>query len=99
MGGGVSGTGESLRLNERAWQIADAMAANAAALRVAVQMLPGGARVIDAGVEARGGFGVGRVLAGICPAGLADIADPSVAIGGETRPGVRVRAGHPAARC
>jgi len=48
MGGGVSGPRAGLGLNERAWQIADAMAANAAALRVAVHRLPGGARVIDA---------------------------------------------------
>src|SRR2546428_2965142 len=99
MGGGVSGMGGSLRLNERAWQIADAMAANAEALRVAVQTLPGGARVIDAGVEARGGFGAGRALAEICTAGLADIAYPPVPIGGETGPGVPVWAGPPPAGC
>src|SRR5439155_5335576 len=44
MGGGVSASGGELGLNERAWQIADAMAKNAAALRVAVRQLPGGAR-------------------------------------------------------
>src|SRR5947199_65055 len=99
MGGGVSGTGGTLRLNERAWQIADAMAANAEALRVAVQTLPGGARVIDAGVEAWGGFGAGRALAEICTAGLADIAYPPVPIGGETWPGVRVWTDHPAVSC
>src|SRR3989442_15600892 len=99
MGGGVSGTGGSLRLNERAWQIADAMAANAEALRVAVQTLPGGARVIDAGVEARGGFGAGRALAEICTAGLADIAYPPGPIGGGTGPGIRRWADHPAVSC
>ena len=57
MGGGVSppggrGPGGGLGLNERAWEIADAMAANADALRVTVRRLPGGARVIDAGVDA-----------------------------------------------
>src|SRR5438105_9725922 len=62
MGGGVSASGE-LGLNERAWQIADAMAKNAAALRVAVRQLSGGARVIDAGIDATGGFGAGRALA------------------------------------
>src|SRR5207253_2786749 len=81
-GGGVSGTGGTLRWSERACQSADAMAANAEALRVAVQPLPGGARVIDAGVEAWGGFGAGRALAEICTAGLADIAYPPVPIGG-----------------
>src|SRR2546428_348349 len=57
MGGGVSASGGELGLNERAWQIADAMAKNAAALRVAVRQLPGGARVIDAGIDATGGVG------------------------------------------
>ena len=44
-----------LDLNARAWEIADRMAANDAALRVAVRTLPGGARVIDAGIETPGG--------------------------------------------
>ncbi len=57
MGRGVSGPRAGLGLNERAWQIADAMAANAEALRIAVRKLPGGARVIDAGVDAPGGLG------------------------------------------
>src|SRR2546430_3252081 len=73
MGGGVSASGGELGLNERAWQIADAMAKNAAALRVAVRQLSGGARVIDAGIDASGGFGAGRALAEICTGGLADI--------------------------
>src|SRR5436309_16067451 len=94
MGGGVSASGGALGLNERAWQIADAMAKNAAALRVAVRQLPGGARVIDAGIDATGGFGAGRALAEICTGGLADSAYPPAPIGGETWPGVRVRSEH-----
>src|SRR5712692_6708929 len=90
MGGGVSGSGGELGLNERAWQIADAMAKNAPALRVAVRQLPAGARVIDAGVDVPGGFGAGRALAEICTGGRADIAYPPVPIGDETWPGVRV---------
>src|SRR5256885_534294 len=99
MGGGVSGPRGGLGLNERAWLIADAMAANAEALRVAVRKLPGGARVIDAGVDAPGGFGAGRALAEICTGGLADIAYPPVPIGGGTWPGVRVWTDHPAVSC
>jgi len=99
MGGGVSGPRAGLGLNERAWQIADAMAANAAALRVAVHRLPGGARVIDAGVDAPGGFGAGRALSEICTGGLADIAYPPVPIGGDPWPGVRVWTDHPAVSC
>ena len=99
MGGGVSGPRAGLGLNERAWQIADAMAANAAALRVAVHRLPGGARVIDAGVDAPGGFGAGRALSEICTGGLSDIAYPPVPIGGDPWPGVRVWTDHPAVSC
>src|SRR5439155_531748 len=99
MGGGVSASGGELGLNERAWKIADAMAKNAAALRVAVRQLPGGARVIDAGIDATGGFGAGRAVAEICTGGLADIAYPPVPIGGETWPGVRVWTDHPAVSC
>ena len=98
MGGGVSGSGGP-ELNERAWQIADAMATNAGQLRVAVRKLPGGARVIDAGIEVPGGFGAGRALAEICTGGLADIAYPPIPIGGDTWPGVRVWTDHPAVAC
>src|SRR5881628_661748 len=99
MGGGVSGPGVGLGLNERAWRIADAMAANADALRVAVRTLSGGARVIDAGIDATGGFGAGRAVAEICTGGLADIAYPPVPIGDDTWPGVRVWTDHPAVSC
>src|SRR5438309_4652377 len=99
MGGGVSGPRAGLGLNERAWQIADAMAANADGLRVAVDRRPGGARVVDAGVDAPGGFGAGRALSEICTGGLADIAYPPVPIGGDPWPGVRVWTDHPAVSC
>ena len=99
MGGGVSGPSVGLGLNERAWQIADAMATNAEALRIAVRKLPGGARVIDAGVDVPGGLGAGRALSEICTGGLADIAYPPLPIGGEIWPGIRVWTDHPAISC
>ena len=88
-----------LGLNERAWRIADAMVANAAALRVTARTLPGGARVIDAGIDAPGGYGAGRALAEICMGGLADVAYPPLLLGGDTWPGVRVWTDHPAVSC
>src|SRR3989454_3358264 len=99
MGGGVSASGGELGLNERGWQSADEMAKNAAAVGVAVRQLPGGARVIDAGTDARGGLGAGRAVAEICGGGLGDSASPPVPIGGETWPGVRVWTDHPAVSC
>ena len=88
-----------LGLNERAWRIADAMVANAAELRVTARTLPGGARVIDAGIDAPGGYGAGRALAEICMGGLADVAFPPLLLGGDTWPGVRVWTDHPAVSC
>src|SRR2546427_11117536 len=97
MGGGVSGPSAGLGLNARAWEIADSMAANAAALRVVVRTLPGGARVIDAGIDAPGGYGAGLALAEICMGGGGDVAYAPVVIGDETWPGVLVSTDHPAA--
>lgn len=92
-------SGEALELNERAWAVADAMAANAGALRVAVRRLEGGARVIDAGVEAPGGYGAGLALAEMCMGGLGNVQYAPVVIGGDTWPGVQVWTDHPATSC
>jgi len=97
MGGGVNGV--VLGLNERAWEIADLLVANAGALRVAARTLLGGARVIDAGIDVPGGHGAGLALAEICMGGLGDIDYAPVVIGGESWPGVRVWTDHPAVSC
>jgi methenyltetrahydromethanopterin cyclohydrolase len=92
-------TDTALGLNERAWQIADRVAAEAAALQVGVARLPGGARVIDAGIAAPGGHAAGLALAEMCMGGLGDIAYVPLAIGSETWAGVRVWTDHPAVSC
>jgi methenyltetrahydromethanopterin cyclohydrolase len=92
-------TGPALALNDRAWKIADRMAAGAEALRLAVRTLPGGARVIDAGIATSGGYGAGLGLAEICMGGLGDIDYVPVMTGGDTWPGVRVWTDHPAVSC
>jgi len=58
-----------LSLNERAWELCDALAADAERLRVAVSKSTGGTRLIDCGVKAVGGLEAGRQLAEICLAG------------------------------
>ena len=88
-----------LRMNERAWALAERCIARADEFRLTVHALSSGARVIDAGIDATGGFAAGRALAEICTGGLADIAYPPVPIGGETWPGVRVWTDHPAVSC
>jgi methenyltetrahydromethanopterin cyclohydrolase len=88
-----------LNLNERAWKIADDLAARADELRIAVQTLPSGARVIDAGIEVRGGYGAGIGLAELCMGGLGHIRLAQLEIGSMSLPGVEVWTDHPAVSC
>ena len=89
----------TLNLNDRAWKIADDLAARADELRLAVQTLPSGARVIDAGIGVRGGYGAGLGLAELCMGGLGHIRFADLTIGGIAIPGVEVWTDHPAVSC
>ena len=89
----------TLRMNELAGEIADRMAEQEDRLRVKVTMLPSGARVIDAGVEAPGGFDAGLALSEICMGGLGNVACTPLRIGGGSWPGVTVWTDHPAMAC
>lgn len=86
----------AMGMNERAWAIADDLAARAAELRIAVQTLPSGARVIDAGIEVRGGYGAGIGLSELCMGGLGHVTFNELEIGGMPYPGVQVWTDHPA---
>ena len=88
-----------MNLNERAWALADDLAARADELRIAVQTLPSGARVLDAGIEVRGGYGAGIGLAELCMGGLGHIRLAQLQIGGASMPGVEVWTDHPAVAC
>jgi methenyltetrahydromethanopterin cyclohydrolase len=89
----------ALNLNPRAAAIADAMAADAALLRVAASRLDGGARFLDCGIEARGGLEAGRLLAEACLGGAGRVAFASLDVGGLRLPGVTVTTDHPALAC
>ena len=88
-----------LDMNERAWALADDAIARATELRVAVHSLPGGARIIDAGVNAPGGFAAGAMLVELCMGGLGHIQFTPVTIGGDSWPGLMVWTDHPAEAC
>ena len=88
-----------LRMNELATEIADALAESGDLLRVRAQSLPGGARVIDAGVEVAGGYDAGLALGEICMGGLGNVAYSPLQIGGAAWPGVTVWTDHPAESC
>ncbi len=89
----------SLNMNARALALADAMADDPVGLRLAVTLLPGGARVIDAGSGAPGGLNAGLLLSEICMGGLGDVEYTTLSLGGESWPGVQVRTDHPAESC
>ncbi len=89
----------SLMMNERARDLADVMAEDAAGLRIAIQTLSSGAAVIDAGVNVAGGLNAGLLLSEIAMGGLGDVEYTSLQLGGENWPGVQVRTDHPAVSC
>jgi len=90
---------KSLMMNERSWLTADAAVARAVELKIASGVLSSGTRVIDAGIEARGGFGAGRLLAELCMGGLGHVEYAPLTIDGESWPGVQVWTDHPAESC
>lgn len=88
-----------LRLNARAVAIADRMEADRAELRLRVQTLGCGARVIDAGVDTPGGLAAGRAMVDVCMSGLGNLSFVPLTIGGEPYHGVQVWTDHPWLAC
>jgi len=88
-----------LRMNERAWTMAEQCIARADELRIAVHTLSSGTVVIDAGIGVTGGLGAGIALAELCMGGLGHVTLTSLTIGGEAWPGVQVWTDHPAESC
>jgi methenyltetrahydromethanopterin cyclohydrolase len=89
----------TLSLNDRALEIADRLAADAEAARVHVSTLANGARVIDCGARAPGGFEAGRCLAEACMAGLGKVAYAPLAFDGRWLPALTVTTDRPAVAC
>jgi len=89
----------TLGMNELAWGITERMAEREERLRIKVSTLPGGARVIDAGVEVPGGFDAGLALSEVCMGGLGNVAFTPLVIGGLAWTGVMVWTDHPAVAC
>jgi methenyltetrahydromethanopterin cyclohydrolase len=88
-----------MTLNESALRLADQIAANSDALRIAVHTTPNGARVLDCGVAAEGGLQAGLGLARVCLAGLADVSLLPGQLADLPCPLVQVHTDHPIAAC
>src|SRR3954467_13603254 len=89
----------TLSVNDRAAQLADRLADDADALRVAVTTLRGGTRVIDCGSAVAGGLEAGRRFAEITMGGLGWVAFAPVVVAGRSMPGLVVVTDHPALAC
>jgi methenyltetrahydromethanopterin cyclohydrolase len=89
----------NLSLNQRAHDLADLVAADADALRVAVHTLDGGARVIDCGSDVPGGLEAGRRFAEITMGGLGSISFSPLVLDGRWMPALTVVTDHPALAC
>ena len=86
-------------LNERAMRLADYVASQAAALRVAVSTSNGGARLIDCGIKVPGGVQAGLALARVCMAAQAEVSLAPGDVAGVACPQIMVATDHPVAAC
>ncbi len=88
-----------LGMNELALEIAEHLIEQAPRFRVALHTLGNGARVVDCGSNAAGGYDAGLALAEICMGGLGSVALAPLEIGGDIWPGVTVSTDHPMISC
>ena len=86
-------------LNARAWDLADKTIETPTDLRIAVQELDCGARVLDFGVHEPGSLAAGLLLARVCTAGLADVSIHSGNIAGWPWPMVQLSTDFPVQAC
>src|SRR5215217_8726231 len=89
----------TLSLNQRARELADRLADERDALRIAVRTLPGGSRLLDCGSSVPGGLEAGRRFAEITMAGLGSVTFAPLVLDGRWLPGLTVVTDHPALAC
>ena len=90
---------DEFALNDRAWELADEMSAHAAEWRLRVSQLGAGTRIIDAGIESRGGYGAGLAMARICMGGLGAVSITPSRLAVRIFQGVEVWTDQPAISC
>lgn len=86
-------------MNERSYEIAQLMAAEADLLNISVEKLVCGATVIDAGVKVTGSLEAGRLFSEACLGGLAKVDFCPLNFGDFTLPGVSIMVSHPVKAC
>jgi methenyltetrahydromethanopterin cyclohydrolase len=89
----------TVSLNRRAHELADRLAADADAMRVAVTTAGNGTRLIDCGSSVPGGLEAGRRFAEICMGGLGSVTFAPLTLEGRWLPGLVVVTDRPALAC
>ncbi|WP_425616974.1 methenyltetrahydromethanopterin cyclohydrolase [Anatilimnocola sp. NA78] len=89
----------SFSLNDRAAVLAERLASEPRRYNVTVDQLPGGARFVDCGIQAKGGLETGRLLAEICLAGLGSVTIAPARSDLWAGPTIEVRSDQPVAAC
>jgi methenyltetrahydromethanopterin cyclohydrolase len=88
-----------ISVNRQAMLIVEQMVAQAESLGISVSRLPGGARVLDLGVQTPGGLQAGRYLAEVCMGGWGGVTFLPLQFEGFWLPGVGVSVDQPAIGC
>ena len=88
-----------LSVNQLAYDLVNWLCDQADEFGVLVKKTPSGATLIDAGIEAKGGFAAGRVLTEICLGGLGVVRHTKMHIGSMDLPAVVVSSDHPKIAC
>ncbi len=88
-----------ISVNERAAKIVEAMVGQSENLGIHVSKLPGGAQVLDLGVQAPGGLQAGKYLSEVCMGGLGLVTFMPLQFGDFWLPGVGVSVDSPAIGC
>lgn len=88
-----------MTLNASTLSLVKSLSGRESELRFAPHEIEGGGRVIDCGIDARGGLELGLAMARICLANLADVQIVPGDVGGQPCPVVQVRTDHPVGAC
>ncbi|MBM4000204.1 MAG: methenyltetrahydromethanopterin cyclohydrolase [Planctomycetes bacterium] len=88
-----------MQVNARAWRLWEQMEERRGDLRIEARVCASGARILDCGVDAAGGFEAGRRAAEICLGGLAEVDIAPGPDGPWSGPVVAVRTDRPVEAC
>jgi methenyltetrahydromethanopterin cyclohydrolase len=88
-----------ISVNRQAAAIVEEMVAQAETLGIRVSRLPGGARLLDLGLQAPGGLQAGKYLAEVCMGGLGQVTFLPLLFGDFWLPGLVVTVDQPAIGC